>query len=191
MNKSAPTIRPHWNYFLAIERDLEVLSRYVEFDPRNFDCFSIEIARILLAAGAEVDVVSKQICRMLNTSTTADGINSYRDELTTAFPDIPAFEVIVPRYGLTLQPWDEWNAKGGVPAWWTAYNKVKHHRDSHYHSASLRNALDAIGGLYVVVLYLYKSEAESGSLSPGPQLLLPGAKHRKGSVTTVRPMYRL
>ena len=28
-------VRSHWNYFLAIERDLEVLSRYVEFDESN------------------------------------------------------------------------------------------------------------------------------------------------------------
>ena len=54
-------IDPHWNYFLAIERDLEPLSRYVEFNPKNFDCYSIEIARLLLAAAAEVDIVCKQI----------------------------------------------------------------------------------------------------------------------------------
>jgi hypothetical protein len=44
-------IEPHWNYLLAIERDLDV-----EFDERNFDCFSIQIARVLLASGAETDV---------------------------------------------------------------------------------------------------------------------------------------
>jgi len=34
---------------LAIEREVDHLSRYVEFDERNFECFSIEIARVILA----------------------------------------------------------------------------------------------------------------------------------------------
>jgi hypothetical protein len=67
--------KPHWNYFLAIERDVEVLSRYIEFDKRNFDCFSIEIVRILLAVGSEIDVICKQICRTINPSSKADDIN--------------------------------------------------------------------------------------------------------------------
>jgi hypothetical protein len=79
-------IEPHWNYFLAIERDLEVLSRYVDFDERNFECFSIEIARVLLAAGAEVDVVCKQICRLANESSKAENIRQYRHEIIGKFP---------------------------------------------------------------------------------------------------------
>ena len=67
----AKRIEPHWNYLLAIERDVERLSRYIEFDKRNFDCFSLEIARVLLASGAEVDVVCKQLCRVLNPTSSA------------------------------------------------------------------------------------------------------------------------
>ena len=26
----------HWNYFLALERDMDVMSRYIEFDEANF-----------------------------------------------------------------------------------------------------------------------------------------------------------
>jgi hypothetical protein len=185
--------RLHWNYFLAIERDAEVLSRYVEFDARNFDCFSIEIARIVLAVGSEIDVVCKQVCRTINPSSKADDINDYRNEITSAIPHIPNFEVLVPRFGLSLHPWDEWrDATAGVPLWWTAYNKVKHHRDSHYDYANLKNALNAIAGLFVVVLYLYKNDAESGGLSPAPQLLRLGAAHTRGTdVIETIPCYRL
>ena len=45
-------IEPHWNYLLAIERQLDEISRFVEFDKKNFDCFSIEIARLLLTSAA-------------------------------------------------------------------------------------------------------------------------------------------
>ncbi len=123
-------VRSHWNYFLANERDLEVLSRYVEFDERNFECFSLEIARILLAAGAEVDVVCKLMCHVSNAGSNAATINAYRAELNTAIPQIGTFEVLIPRFGLTLHTWEKWSGDSGVPLWWTAYNEIKHHRDS-------------------------------------------------------------
>ena len=52
----------HWNYFLALEADVENLSRYIEFKKDNFRVYSIEIAHILLASSSEVDVVAKQLC---------------------------------------------------------------------------------------------------------------------------------
>jgi hypothetical protein len=32
----------HWNYYLALERDMEQLSRYVEFCEPNLSVYSIE-----------------------------------------------------------------------------------------------------------------------------------------------------
>ncbi len=171
----------HWNYLLAIEDDLERLSRFVEFDEKNFDCFSIEISRILLASGAEVEVVCKQICKKLNPASSSNSINGYREEIRTAYPGIPDFEVILPRYGLSLRPWSNWNSTDGVPDWWTAYNKIKHHRDREYSRANLKNALNAVGGLFVMVLYLYKKKAVQGELAPRPNLLHVGTDHDGGS----------
>jgi len=181
----------HWNYFLAIERDLEVLSRYVEFDERNFQCFSIEIARIVLAAGAEIDVVCKQMCQAVNPGSIANDINAYRTEIKSAIPNIPDFKVLVPRFGIILQPWDEWRSQTGVPLWWTAYNKIKHQRDFQYHQASLKNALNAVAGLFVVVLYLYKDKAKSGELLPTTQLFDVDEEHAGGFIVVGTPTYEL
>lgn len=174
-------IEPHWSYLIAVERDLELLSRFVEFDERNFECFGIEIARLLLACGAEVDVVCKQICQTIAPASSAGNINAYRDEIVTAYPRIPTFEVTLPRFGLTLHPWDEWNKKNGVPIWWTAYNKTKHERNTEYHRANLKNVLNAVAGLFVMVLYLYKNKAEMGELVPPTQFLRVGEAHFGGS----------
>lgn len=174
------TIEPHWNYLLAIERDLEVLSRYVEFDQRNYACFSIEMARILLSAGAETDVVCKQICKAANPLSKADKIHQYRKEVTANFPNIAAFGVRIPRFELELMPWDEWRKKNGVPFWWTAYNKTKHERAAEYDQANLKNVLNAVAGLFVAVLHLYRREAKLGELVPSPVLLRPDDKHFGG-----------
>jgi hypothetical protein len=173
-------IESHWNYLLAIEGDLERLSRFIEFDRHNFECFSVEITRILLTSGAEVDVVCKQICKKLNSASSANNISHYRDEICAAYPHIPDFEVLLPRYGLTLTPWINWNMSNNPPEWWSAYNKIKHHRDAEYNQANLKNGLNAVCGLFVMVLYLYKEKAITGGLAPPPKLLQVTEDHYGG-----------
>ena len=180
MSIQSQKIEPHWNYLLAIEKELETLSRYIEFDKKNFECFSVEIARILLSSAAEVDVVCKQLCRKLNPSSTADSINHYRNEIKSAYPNIHNFEILLPRYGLNLKPWNNWKNANGVPLWWTAYNKVKHHRNLEYHRANLKNAINSVAGLFVMILYFYKEKAEEGGLKPTPVLLRVTEDHYGG-----------
>lgn len=171
----------HWNYFLTLERDLDVLSRYVEFVNANFACYSLEITRALFAAASEVDVVAKQLCVKANTTSSASTINQYRDEIKIAYPNIVNFKVTIPRFGLALSPWTNWNDAHGVPDWWTAYNKVKHHRNTDYHRGNLRNCLNAVAGLFIIVLYFYKDSAENGELNPIPSLFHVTDEHFDGS----------
>ncbi len=173
-------IDDHWNYFLSVEQDMERLSRFIEFDERNYDCFSLEIVRLLVAAAAETDVVCKQICQYLNPASRAERIDHYRDEIVPAYPVMSRFEVLVPRYGLRLKPWDNWNQPRGVPLWWTAYNKIKHERHTEYHRANLKNVLNAVSGLFVACLYLYKDKAVSGELIPSPSILRPSEERFDG-----------
>jgi len=49
----------HWNYFLALEHDLDQASRFIEFSEQNFPVYSIELAHIFLATCSEIDVVQK------------------------------------------------------------------------------------------------------------------------------------
>jgi len=170
----------HWNYFLSAEADLLELSRFIEFDKRNYKCFSVQMARLLMAAAAEVDVVCKQLCRTVNPASRADGINQYREEIVRAFPMIPRFEVLAPRYGLCLKPWMNWRRPNNPPYWWTAYNKTKHHRHTEYHRACLKNVLNAVSGLFVVCLYLYRDKAEQGQLVPSPVVLRPSEDRFRG-----------
>ncbi len=142
-------VESHWNYFLALERDLDVLSRYVEFHDDNFKCFSLEIGRILLGAGAEVDVVCKLICR--SRGVESDNILTHRTGVTAVFPDIPNFKVQLLKFGLVEKtPWQNWQEADKPPDWWSAHNKVKHERDEHYAKANLGHALNAVAGLFVV-----------------------------------------
>lgn len=148
----------HWNYFIAIEKDLEKLSRYIELSKNNEDTYSIELAHILLSASSEVDVVLKQLCELLG-EPRCDNINQYRDVIMhNAIGNTFANEVIVlSRFGLTHKPFENWN-NGVNPDWWKDYNKVKHVRNDNFHKANLKNVLNAVGALLITVIHYYRLE---------------------------------
>jgi len=158
----------HWNYFLALEEELEKLSKYVDFSA-NDTVYSIEIARLFLSSCSEVDVILKQICKSIDSDSNANSINAYFDEISPALPQLINFEVTIPRLGLTLTPWVDW-ASGHPPFWWQDHNKVKHHRHNYFERANLKNCLNSMAGLYSAVLYFYKDKAENGELHKLPKL---------------------
>jgi hypothetical protein len=148
----------HWNYFLALENDVVRLARFIEFREDNFSTYSIEIARLIMAAAAEVDVVAKWVCKKLAPDSRPRNINGYASViLQAADPKLPALTILIPRYGLTLKPWISWTPEK-PPLWWTAYNKVKHHRDTGFKEANLRNALNAVSALFSLTIYHYALE---------------------------------
>lgn len=163
----------HWNYFLALDDDIVRLARYLELTNDNFGAYSLELARILSTAAAEVDVVAKLLCKKLNPASTARCITDYTREITAVYPDIASAEANIPKFGLTLHPWEQWE-KQGIPLWWTANNKVKHHRHTHFSEANLKHALNAVAGLFILLLYFYYDEAHHAQLSPDPMLFRAG-----------------
>jgi hypothetical protein len=153
------TPKLHWNYFLALERDLEAVSRYIEFTPSNYDTYSIELAHLLFAAASETDVIAKLLCKQLDPQQSPENIDGYKSIITTNIPTIATESVFVPRYGLTLTPWDQWSKNDGQqphPHWWSGYNKVKHQRDAYFTLATLHNALNAMGGLLLLAFHHYR-----------------------------------
>lgn len=185
MNITTTSDLLHWRYFLSLEDDLRRLARFVEFDERNFDCFSQEILRLLVAATAEVDVVYKQICLRPPNSPKVGGIQGYQEEIVRTHPSFRDFEVAVPRYNIgAMRRWTNWKSPQSPPEWWSAYNKAKHHRHQHYDRANLKNALNAVAGLFVAVLHPYPKEARRGDLTRSANLLFLADHHILGTPYT-------
>lgn len=169
----APTPQ-HWNYFLALEDDVVRLSRYLEPTSENFDSYSLELARILFAAASEVDVVAKRLCQELDTKSKANNIIKYKKEILAAHPGMVSAIVEIPRFGLILRPWIQWETDDS-PLWWRAYNNVKHHRHTHFAEASLKHTLNAVAGLFVLLLFYYRNEGQNALLAPDPTIFRAGA----------------
>ena len=170
----------YWTYFLAMERDLEALSRYVDFATANMTTFSLEMARILLAAGSEADVLLKAICKREDPSARAGTIGAYFKVISSELPNVISFEVQLPRWGLSLVPWEDW-ANDDPPDWWTSHNKVKHHRSDHFDRANLQYTIESVSAVYVLNLYWNPRAAVDGSLIPMPALFRPGPPHQGGT----------
>ncbi len=170
----------HWNYFLAFDSDAEKLSRYIEFTKENEKTYSIELVRLLLSAASEVDVVAKLLCNKVSPNENAGDMKDYREILNTTFPKIKNMKIQIPRYGLDLTPWEKWNQDNRTPIWWKDYNNVKHQRNINFQKANLKNTLNSIAGLFCLVLYYYKDEAENGNLRPYPNLFSVSSEFRGG-----------
>lgn len=169
----------HWNYFLAIEQDLEHLARYVDLSS-NDETFSIEIARLLLSACSEIEVVLKLLAQKNKPNTSASNINEYFADVVPFFPKIINFEVQIPKHGINHKPWSNWSA-GSPPKWWTDHNKVKHTRHMHFQLATLKNCLNATGGLFITLLYLYQTEVSQGEFLQLPRLFHVGEVYSAGA----------
>lgn len=159
----------HWNYFLALEEDLVRLSRFVEFSDNNNETYSIEIARIYLSTCAEIDVVCKQLCEKVEPGSNPENIVQYKEILTKRHPNLAAFKITIPRFGTKLNPWINWNDDKS-PYWWTEHNQVKHQRHEHFDKANLKNCINSLGALFILLLHLYEEEASEAALIPIPKL---------------------
>jgi len=164
-------IPSHWSYFLALEDDLLRMSRWIEFSQENEKTYSIELARLLMTAAAEVDILAKAICGSIRPKDKASSINEYQAILCETAPIIVQTAVAMPRFGMHFKPWLNWRAAKSPPDWWTGNNKVKHHRADHFPEASLKNVLNACAGLLVLLTIYYG--ADQDYLFPAPSLYVP------------------
>ena len=147
----------HWNYFLAIERDFEIVTRFIEPCEENNDVFSVELARIIMAATQEVDVVMKALCKLMVSGNTYDGINQYLPTIAQHEPGFLQEEVRTPRFGMSSKPWGDWSSNA-APLWWTANNKIKHTRGEHFNKATLKNGYNSLAALLLTTAYYYRAE---------------------------------
>lgn len=169
----------HWNYFLSLESDLVRISRFVEFHADNMHTFSIELARSLLAIGAKVEIIGKLIAHAHGKHPK--NIVEIRQALMGQHSSLSTVEVLLPRFGLTLIPFGSW-AHSQSPAWWNAYNSLKHDYKESFPQASLGNTLDALSGLLVLVL-LHCRISGADALMPATELLYPPTGFGSGAMT--------
>ncbi|EGU37398.1 hypothetical protein VIBRN418_07888 [Vibrio sp. N418] len=144
-------------YYLSLESDLEVCSKYVEFSEDNFRTYSVQFTKIIMAASAEIDTLAKEMCKIIDPSLdpkSIRGIGKYAELILGKYPKLVNIEMSVPRYGLSFKPWGNWS-KTESPSWWQGNNALKHDRVNNFQKANLENAIESLAALLALTLYYH------------------------------------
>ena len=181
-------IKSYWNYYIELEDQLLETKKYVDFDESNYKTFSVEYLKLLQATCSEIDVVGKIIAEYYDNSfkkVENKNIQKWGLLVHSAFPEIETSTVSFLN-DKEIAPWTNWDyetyydkgnkfryrLKDGkkTPAWWMAYNKVKHERTSpykegktNYSRANLENLILAMAALYIIEMKFIKRLSSDGT----------------------------
>ncbi|WP_122076980.1 hypothetical protein [Pseudophaeobacter sp. EL27] len=144
----------HWRYLKVLDDDVSQLSRFIQPAEGNLNTYSLELARLLMIATQECDVLLKGICKGFGDDSVRNE-HGYRKVIRQKSPLISGVSVRVDPFDLTFRPFESWS-NDETPDWWTANNKVKHQRTEHFEMANLRNVLSAISGVLIANLYFQR-----------------------------------
>jgi hypothetical protein len=122
-----------------------------------------------MMASSEAEVVAKQLALKIDQTADPQNMGACREIIVGHFRGLPNTTVQAVNGQMTFHPWTGW-ANGTRPEWWQAYTEVKHARHVHFRKGNLRNALEAVGGLMILIIYLYEQPAYDGRLNPSPKL---------------------
>lgn len=148
----------HWNYFLAIESDIKTLSRWIELTENNYSTYSIEIARLLITTGSEIDVSAKLLAKLIDNNKNTDnlGLSGCGQIIRKYYTRFYQADVFLRKHELQFKPWLAWECSSKQsPNWWDAYNDIKHHRNTNFSNANLENLLNAMAALFQLEITIF------------------------------------
>lgn len=111
------------------------MTKCVEVSEDNFNTYSIESSTQLQSICSEIDVVLKELCKVIDSSKKLRDINGYARIILSNNGDLKNIKVKdTISSGLRLIQLNEWsididsdgNENITNPSWWKYYNKVKH-----------------------------------------------------------------
>lgn len=119
-------------------------------------------------------------------STKEVNLNQYEDALYSNpvhySPDKISGHLIV--------PFKEWAAGSSSP-WWKAFTDLKHDRMSNFREAKLRNVINSLAAVFIILTLRNESEFKAGSVSLELyDLFFPKYRTFKGRVSVMNFMWR-
>lgn len=158
-----------WKYFLEMENRYDRIIKYVEFDKDHENVYSRENARTLIEICTYMEALFKQMLSLpdlakasavdqttlsqarSNVDKGKSNMNDYREVLESYYrlsEQAVAIGTAHKSYD-KVKPFEKF-ATQDSPDWWDAYNDVKHDRFGHLRSATLKNVVGSLAGLFLV-----------------------------------------
>lgn len=136
------------------ETALQEALRYVPFCDEHRDVWSPAFSRIILEAASQVDSLWKATTKLLDPTPASDRL--------TLKNHFERFGALVAKqhaifFGgsapVAVSPFQKWQGGFAAPAWWDAYNALKHDRFSNQTEAKLIHAIEAVAALLLATIY--------------------------------------
>jgi hypothetical protein len=135
--------------FRDLEDELADFCRYVPPVKAHLTVYSTKLWGLILRACAEIDSQLHAVIEELEGASRSTTIRDYMAEESRL--QLAQGELLTRFERFPLTPFGSFSA-GRSPQWWRDYNSVKHRRLDTLQSATLENALCAVGGLYIVLI---------------------------------------
>lgn len=161
---------------------MKLLFEYIEPSQSNLSTFSHRTFELLVRACIEVEALCKLVFVKNNVVLNRPNIIRYSD-LNQA---MRLSEYEVSSNGFQHFPFTPFKSfsnplrKERSPSWYRAYNNVKHNRTDKFSDASLENVIQAVGGVYVLLVaqfglgFDHKLQLSfTGFLQDSPDLFCP------------------
>ena len=161
-------IKLYWNYYKQLEEDFFSTNNYCSIDVNNGEAFSIKYQQLILSIGSELDVICKEICKLIknekqdkndDTKKILDVrfMKDYKDLIFEKFPTFQRESISIWQFGIQkLMPWQNFDPKTKKCDWWETYNTLKHNRTTgdNYKKANQKTTLNILCALYITIEYL-------------------------------------
>lgn len=149
--------------FLHLEERLMAFCKIVPFVPAHYRVHSPTLASMLLDCGSLSESIFKSTMdnAHYNARPTVDAIRGRRYTTAHPFYNINDSRTVfrsdqlynksvwyIPRSDSSM-PWHAWQKTTGNPAWWRAYNLVKHSRFANQSRATLSTVMHAIEATFL------------------------------------------
>ncbi len=142
--------------FLVLLKDFQELCEYVSIAEDNLLCYSIRIHSLLVRACIEIEANFKAILKENNyfPKTKKGKLKELKmgDDYIKVNKThlLSKYSVKIPTVNLEFSPFKKWDNNEELE-WYKAYNQVKHDRHTEFKQANLKNLVNAICGLFILL----------------------------------------
>lgn len=139
-----------------LKSDLKEIFEFIEPSVSNFSTYSHRTYEILLRACTEVESLCKQI--FTANGQSAENIIRFSDldgAMKLSSYVVKSYSFLFPNFSPFVSFASTIHRQERSPSWYKAYNKVKHNRNDNFPFASLKNAIESVGGVYVLLVAMY------------------------------------
>lgn len=140
------------HYFVALEKELENSFNYIEPVTENMACYGAKYSSLLNSISIEFESTCKTLIKFKENDAKVGDIGNIKAYMLKHFPKICSNQVDIARINESIKPLENWGSSR--LEWWDAYTTLKHNRINNYNQASLRNVIDAMSSLLIVIAYL-------------------------------------